>query len=173
MKLRDLRNYFDDNGVGMLEKVISGAQTGADRAGLRAAKAAGLKTGGYMPLGYIALDGNLPEFESMYNIKQHTSPKYPPRTYANVRESDATVRFAAKFDSPGEVCTMNAILKYKKPYFDVNVRQENDPYILVKWLKENNVSVLNVAGNTEKTSPGIEKYVFEYLTEVFKSIISK
>ena len=50
----------------MLRKVISGGQTGADRAGLQAAKSSGIKTGGYMPKGFLALDGNKVEFQYLY-----------------------------------------------------------------------------------------------------------
>jgi hypothetical protein len=37
----------------MIERVISGGQTGADQAGWRAARAAGIPTGGFMPKGFL------------------------------------------------------------------------------------------------------------------------
>jgi hypothetical protein len=152
----------------MLRKVISGGQTGADRAGLKAAKDAGLATGGWMPKGFKALDGDHPEFAQLYGIQEHPSPYYPPRTFRNVQESDGTVRFATRWNSLGEVCTMKAINKYGKPYFDVDVLGETQPADLADWLLENNIRVLNVAGNAEKTSPGIEEFVYAFLSETFK-----
>lgn len=86
----------------LLTKIISGGQTGADMGALKVAKELGLETGGTMPKSFIAHDGEHPEFATLYNIKEHASPKYPPRTACNVRDSDATVRFASNFDSPGE-----------------------------------------------------------------------
>src|SRR5580658_4523105 len=54
----------------LVEKVISGGQTGADRAGLEVAKELGYKTGGAMPLGFEALDGPHPEFKDKYEMHE-------------------------------------------------------------------------------------------------------
>jgi hypothetical protein len=151
----------------MLEKVISGGQTGADIAGIKAAKAAGLKTGGTMPKNFKTLDGDRPEFAKLYGMQEHSSPSYPPRTFKNVYDSDGTVRFAVNWNSSGEICTLNAIRKAKKPYFDVDVIGNTQPADLVIWIKDNNIRVLNVAGNSEKTFNGIEEFVLAFLTETF------
>lgn len=152
----------------MLTKVISGGQTGADRAGLKAAAAAGLETGGWMPKGFIALDGNHPEFAGMYKIVEHDSDKYPPRTALNVRESDGTIVFASRFQSAGEIFTAKVIRNYKKPSLAIDVRQGiTTPEDAYKWIINNNIKVLNVAGNSERNSPGIEEFVLSFLTEVF------
>ena len=50
----------------MLQRVISGGQTGVDQAALRAAKAAGLETGGWMPLGWLTEECPRPEFGELY-----------------------------------------------------------------------------------------------------------
>ena len=50
----------------MLDKVISGGQTGADQAGWRAARAVGIPTGGWMPLGFLTEDSPRPEFADLY-----------------------------------------------------------------------------------------------------------
>ena len=155
----------------MLVKVISGGQTGADRAGLIAAKAAGLQTGGWMPKGFRALDGYKTNFAAEYCIQEHTSPLYPPRTYANAAGSDGTVRFASDWDSRGEICTLKAINKAKKPYFDVNVLGGVQPAELAAWIVKNKIKTLNVAGNTERTSRGIEEFVIAFLTETFRLVL--
>ena len=150
-----------------LERVISGGQTGADRAALAAAKAAGVDTGGWMPKGFRAQDGPRPEFAELYKVKEHASERYPPRTALNVKESDATLRFAADWDSPGEVLTRKMCERYGKPHFDVTPGGTTTPADVAEWLEANNVRVLNVAGNTERTSPGTEAFVTSFLAEVF------
>lgn len=147
----------------MVRKVISGAQIGADIAGLRAAKALGLETGGWMPRGFIAKDGPHPEYALEYGIREHMSPKYPPRTEQNVFAADATVRFATNFQSAGEICTLKAIQRHEKPFFDVPISESIlvDPEQFVDWLEQEDVGVLNVAGNA---LTWIEPLITNFLT---------
>lgn len=149
----------------MIQKIISGGQTGADFGGLKAAKILGIPTGGWMPKGYLTQNGNKPIYAQLYNIQEHISPKYPPRTYQNVKESDGTVRFAIHWDSAGENCTLNAIKQYNKVWFDVHVIGTTQPTELREWLIANNIKILNVAGNSERTAPGIEEFVVAFLLE--------
>lgn len=146
-------------------KIISGGQTGADRAALKAALKFKIETGGTMPKGYKAHDGNHPHFKTLYNITESISPHYGPRTYANVHNSDATIRFAINFNSPGEICTLKAIQKAKKPHIDINILGTTTPQDLANWIKQNNFTTLNIAGNSEHTAPGIEEFVIAFLSE--------
>jgi hypothetical protein len=152
----------------ILERVISGGQTGADRAGLAATKPAGIATGGWMPKGFRAQDGSHPEFAELYGIQEHASDRYPPRTALNVKESDATIRFATDWSSPGEVLTLEMCERYGKPQLEVTPGGQVSPADVAAWLVENNVRVLNVAGNAERTSPGIEAFVVAFMMEVFR-----
>jgi hypothetical protein len=152
----------------LLQRVISGGQTGADRAALAAAKAASIATGGWMPKGFRAQDGPRPEFAAFYGVREHTSARYPPRTALNVKESDATLRFATEWASPGEVLTQRMCERYGKPHMDVTPGGPITPADVVEWLVRNNVRVLNVAGNTERTAPEISVLVTTFLTEVFQ-----
>lgn len=162
----------------ILIKVISGGQNGADIAGVRAAKSVKIATGGTMPKGFKTLDGPKPEYAELYGMVEHSSDKYPPRTYQNVMDATGTIRFAVNFDSAGEKCTFKAIMEYGKPYFDVHVKNtriftasENEhPEAVARWIVENKITVLNVAGNSEKTAPGIEKYVERFLIGVFNKL---
>ncbi|HEY1190610.1 MAG TPA: putative molybdenum carrier protein [Gemmata sp.] len=153
-----------------LKRVISGGQTGADRAALIAAKAAGLETGGWMPRGFRAQDGNRPEFAERYGIREHESDRYPPRTALNVKEADATVRFATDWESPGEVLTLKLIKRYGRPHLDVTPGGPAAPADVAAWLVRHDVRVLNVAGNSERTAPGIEARVTAFLGEVFAAL---
>jgi hypothetical protein len=154
----------------MIVKVISGGQTGADIAGVKAAKAFGLQTGGTMPKGFKTLDGPKPEYFDLYGMVEHSSDKYPPRTAANVREAHGTVRFAKNFNSYGEKCTLKYIKLYGTPHFDVSVTDPPPVEYFVQWLENNNIMVLNVAGNSHKSSPNIEFFVINYLTHAFNLI---
>jgi hypothetical protein len=149
-----------------LRQVWSGGQTGADRAALEAAKACGLITGGWMPKGFIALDGRHPEFAAEYGTTEHQQSTYPPRTEANVRDTEATLRIATVWDSPGERLTARLAKEYGRPVFDVKPG-ETTPEEVRRWLEHNRVTSLNVAGNSESTSPGIQAAAREFLMRVF------
>ena len=152
-------------------------QSGADQGGLAAAKACGIKTSGWAPLGWITLDGPRKEFLELYNMNECPRPGYPARTALNVRDSDGTLRFANKWGSPGEICTLNALKKFNKPYFNITIPIEEDFDKLmddvIKWLEDNKIEILNVAGNSEQTFKGMEKHVYSFLVQLFKELQTK
>lgn len=152
----------------MLKKVISGFQIGADIAGIKAAKALGLETGGWMPKGFKTLIGNIPAYAA-YGARETKSEEYPTRTYANVADSDGTIRLATSFESRGEKCTLKAIKEYKKPYLDVNLNNINETWDYsvanaAYWIIINNIKILNISGNAKQE---IEPTVFRFLKAVF------
>jgi hypothetical protein len=144
---------FDYKG---LEKIISGGQCGVDQAALQAAKDVGLLTGGWAPKNWKTCVGPQEEFLKSFNLVEH-SGGYKERTYANVRDSDGTIRLASNFSSPGEICTLDAINKFKKPYLDIslnidpNNNREDEISKIIKFVLDNKISILNVAGNSDKT----------------------
>lgn len=153
-------------------KVISGGQIGADIAGLRLAKRLGIETGGWMPMGFKTLVGNKPEYQAEYNLVDCNTEDYPTRTEYNVKDSDGTVRFAYDFESPGERCTLKAIKKYSKPYFDVllygmpsnHYYTVQAPEELAEWIFDNGINVLNVAGNAnQRIEDTVERFLFRAL----------
>lgn len=156
-----------------LKKVISGGQRGADQAGLAAARDLGLETGGWVPKGWITLNGANPTLAKLGCV-EHTSSKYAPRTYSNVKDSDGTIRLAYDFGTPGELCTLKAIEFYNKPHFDIDLK---DPIFFMNvfdWIEKNNILVLNVAGNAGKTKEEgtkIFQEVRSYMKSVFKFIL--
>lgn len=158
----------------MITKVVSGGQTGADRAGLIAAKKAGIPTGGWIPKGALTEEGSKPELLTEYGLQETLSKEYAFRTELNVKMADATLRFAANWSSPGEKCTLKAIKKHKKLHYDVDIRETNiceeEMDALVDWLFINNIKILNVAGNKETTAPGIGLWVEKFLDELFDHI---
>lgn len=123
-----------------------------------------------MPKGFRAQDGPHPEFTELYGIQEHASERYPPRTARNVKDSDATLCFATDWDSPGEVLTKELCERYGRPRLEVTRGGSVTPAEVAEWIVRNNIRVLNVAGNTERTSPGIEAFVGEFLGEVFEML---
>lgn len=150
-------NLIEYEEILRLHTVISGGQTGADQAGLFVAKEFGFKTGGFAPRGFRTLIGNNPNLlKDEFGLVETTQLNYQNRTAMNVKSSDLTIRLASNFNSSGEICTLNAIRKYGKPYFDVDLKLiDSKAYIdqrvhdFIATLMQHNVATLNVAGNAD------------------------
>ncbi len=155
----------------ILRKIISGAQQGVDIAALKAAKTMSLKTGGYMPKGFVTLGGNKPGYSFIYGCKD-CCYNYKDRTWKNVASADATIRLATDFASKGEVCTLNAIRHYQKPSLDLYLESdwllsENE---VAYWIVSGEYRTLNIAGNADVE---LEERVEKFLINVFKIILYK
>lgn len=140
-----------------LEKIISGAQTGADRGGLKAAIAVGISIGGWCPKGRKSEDGRIPE---EYPLEETPSSDYPQRTEWNVRDSDATLIFTwGDVFSRGSMLTKSMADKYGKPSCLINLKGVEDgdsARTAFEFIKLTNPRVLNIAGSRESKAPGIE-----------------
>ncbi len=157
------------------KKVVSGGQTGADQAGLDAAARLGIDTGGWMPNGFKTLAGPDPDLAARFGLREHPSEDYPERTELNVRSSDGTLRFAANWNAPGELCTLRFIRQHHKPSLDVDIRNPRPVEEVVEWIRREGVETLNVAGNAEPRSRkalahGITEFVLSYLGKVFVAL---
>ncbi|WP_422932064.1 YpsA SLOG family protein [Singulisphaera sp. PoT] len=156
----------------MLEKVISGGQTGADQAGWRAAKASGIATGGWMPKGFLTLDGPRPEFAEMYGAREHSSSDWAPRTRENIDDSDATWIFTESETSRGTLLATSYAEKVGRPVMLTIVKRgvivPGRPAKVLDWLERERVKVLNIAGNRESKPPWIGGWVEGYLFEFFE-----
>jgi hypothetical protein len=146
-----------------LAKIVSGGQTGVDRAGLDAGLDSGLAVGGWCPKGRLAEDGAIP---ARYALREMAKPGYPPRTRQNVLDSDATLILSDAEPTGGTRLTMVFALKLSKPFL-VAAPDTADPAMLAAWLRDNRVGVLNVAGPKESKCPGIYRRCRELLRQVF------
>jgi predicted Rossmann-fold nucleotide-binding protein len=150
-----------------LEKVISGGQTGADQAGLRAARAAGIPTGGCAPKGWDTEDGPAP-WLAEYGLTECPKAGYPARTAANARDSDGTIWFGTT-DSSGYATTIGACTRFGKSYLFVSEGVTTTRHV-TEWMETNRIRVLNVAGNRESNNPGLGAGVEEFLGRLFRGL---
>jgi hypothetical protein len=155
----------------MLERILTGGQTGADQGAWRAAKAVSLSTGGSMPRGFLTEDGPRPEFAADFGAVEHESPAPETRTIANVHKADGTLIFVGEQPGPGTKLTIEACREARVPHLVLAVErpsEEGSPSRAAAWLKDQGIRILNVAGDRESASPGIGVKVAAYLAEVFR-----
>ena len=145
-------------------RIISGGQTGVDRAGLEVAKELGIATGGTAPKGYRTQRGSDPSLKD-FGLGEDASPDYRPRTIKNVQDADGTVWFGDP-NSPGGRLTLSTARNLNKPNL-VNPSVEQ----LVQWMKAKGIKTLNVAGNRENTNPKAAKQAREVLSQALKKLI--
>jgi hypothetical protein len=146
-----------------LVRIVSGGQTGVDRAALDAARARGIAQGGWCPRGRRAEDGPIP---ARYPLREHPSPEYAARTERNVVDSDATLVLAIGAPRDGTALTVRLAARHGRPCRVVDLAEPPPPAEVAGWLEANAVRVLNVAGPRESTHPGIHDRAAAYLEQV-------
>lgn len=130
-------------------KVISGGQTGADRTALEVAESLSIETGGYCPLGCRTDNGPMFDLLYRFGLTETQSMGYHHRTELNVMGSDMTVWFGTVY-SPGGRLTQKLCTEHNK-IFLINPSVD----MLIAALEYYAVSILNVAGNRERTNPKV------------------
>ncbi len=149
-----------------LEKIVSGGQTGADRAALDVAMALGIETGGWVPHGRRSEDGRVPVRYS--GLIETDTESYQTRTALNVRDSDATLILSFGEPTGGTALTLKLAQSSGKPCLAVDLEslsQEEAAGRVREWLVDTGVRVLNVAGPRESGEPRITAAVTSVLTE--------
>jgi len=145
------------------EKIVSGGQTGADRAGLDAAIALGIPHGGWCPKGRKSEDGGVPVH---YALTETASSDYLVRTEWNVRDSDASMVFAAKVPvTGGTKRTLLFAEKHGRPVLVVTPKDADPVRAIREWLSMVRPKALNVAGQRESKTPGIHAFAFDTLSK--------
>ena len=164
------QNTSNTDIVAKLIKLISGGQTGADRAALDVAISLGLDYGGALPKGRLTEEGPLDlKYDRMTEMK---SGGYAARTEKNVKDSDGTIIFTVGKLTRGSALTVRKCKKHGKPYLHINLEQwpkEKTIEVVQKWIDRNKPQVINIAGSRESKTPGIYENVFQILSDSFQS----
>jgi len=136
----------------IIERIISGGQTGVDRAALDVGMELGIPCGGWCPKGRRAEDGRIPDH---YPLQEASSKEYPLRTRLNVEDSDGTLVLTAGSPTGGTALTLKLARQLHKPFLLVDLARDANPSVLRPWLQENHILILNIAGPREGESSGI------------------
>ena len=136
----------------LITKIVSGGQTGVDRAALDVAMRLGIPCGGWCPRGRRAEDGPIPPH---YPLQETPEARYPQRTEWNVRDSDGTLVIHAGQRRGGTALTTRIARRSGKPVLCIDLDAGPDPSSMAEWIVTQGIRVLNVAGPRESESPGI------------------
>lgn len=148
----------------MVERIVSGGQTGADRAALDWAIARGIAHGGWCPIGRRAEDGVIGD---SYVLKETAEQSYLVRTEQNVVDSDGTVVFSIGGElTGGSLATVRFAKLHQRPWLHVSKTESEDPSALLRqFLADHAVRILNVAGPRASGEPEIGVFVGEVLEQ--------
>jgi hypothetical protein len=139
----------------MLSKIVSGGQTGVDRAALDAAINLGIPHGGWVPKGRLTEDGPL---SKTYRMHETPTAIYSERTEKNVIDSDGTLIISRGELTGGSETTREMALRHQRPWLHVDLNRGSAFLAAVRvaeWLKTHHIRILNVAGPRASKDPRI------------------
>ena len=139
-------------------RIVSGGQTGVDRAALDAALASGVACGGWCPAGGWAEDGPIPE---RYPLREAPSADPAVRTGLNVRDSDATLVLCVEDAAGGTASTIEHAEALGRPLLVLDPAESDALGAAHAWIYRHSVQTLNVAGPRASEAP--ELYAAAYL----------
>ncbi len=155
-------------------KIISGGQTGADQGGLDFALKHGWACGGWCPPGRQCETGRIPDH---YPVREVETGDYDERTRRNLKDADATLVITQHgFMEEGTALTLAWCEEYGRPVFHLDISRwglvsPEDLAELSAWFGSHRIEVLNVAGNRESNSPGIQAFTLNLLEKLFFPLI--
>jgi hypothetical protein len=147
-------------------RIVSGGQTGADRAALDWAMRHGLPHGGWCPSGRIAEDGVIPE---RYRLSETESAGYRQRTRRNIEDSDGTLMVNFGPLDGGTLTTAGIVRSLAKPLILIQLDMlsaDTAAARLAAWLGAERIGTLNVAGPRESKRPGIYRATVDLLERI-------
>ncbi len=147
------------------DRLVSGGQTGVDRAALDLAMALDLPCGGWCPKGRRAEDGPIDE---RYPLKETPQIDYAERTAWNIRDSDATLIISPQPLTGGTKLTAELAKRQPRPWLAVD--PSSDPDALTKaqaWLDQQQPGVLNIAGPRASKTPDHYRVAYDFLMRLF------
>ena len=150
--------------------IVTGGQTGVDRAAMDAAMAADVPVTGWCPRGRRAEDGPL---DRLYPLRETPSGDYAQRTAWNVRDSDATLVLRQGPTAGGTALTVERCTTTGKPVLEVELTADVDVREAAAWVRGRGVRLLNVAGPRESEVPGIYAAARAYLSRLLQQLLSE
>jgi len=147
-----------------VERIVSGGQTGVDRAALDVALAAGIPCGGWCPAGRRAENGPIPDVYPLLETEEYS---YEARTGRNIEDSDGTLIISSRPLTGGTALTRKLARESDKPLLIIEPSGLFLSQLIEQWLKDHKIRVLNVAGPRESTSPGIARQTRSILQQLW------
>jgi hypothetical protein len=139
----------------MIKKIISGGQTGVDRAALDAAIKLSIAHGGWIPQGRLTESGPLPP---EYQLKETRSPGYAERTEKNVLDADGTLIISRGPLTGGSEYTREMAVKHQRPWLHIDLAHQaafQAATLINNWILNKKIEILNVAGPRASKDPKI------------------
>jgi len=152
----------------LLEKIISGGQTGVDRAALDAAIANHFTCGGFCPQGRVAEDGII---AAKYPLEELSSKSYAKRTLENVLSADATLIIYCNTLKGGSALTSSLCQQHEKLVLLFDAMEGDTTKLANKafqFIQQNSVSVLNIAGPRKSQWPGGYQFTYQCMEELIR-----
>jgi len=151
----------------VIRRIISGGQTGADRASLDLAMRLDIPHGGWIPKGRLTEEGPLP---ARYKLKEMPTASYPERTEKNVLDADGTLIVSHGKLTGGSALTRAVAIRNDRPWLHVDLdgmAAFEAVRTVVDWIERSEIEVLNVAGPRASEDPGIYRATMDLLEAVF------
>jgi hypothetical protein len=158
----------------VLAKIVSGGETGADRAALDLAQARGVPVGGWIPRGRWAEDGRIPEH--LASLQETESADPAERTRRNVADSDGTLIVSHGPLAGGSALTSRMAAQLSKACLWIDLGVEPLEHAVKRaraWIEQHQIGVLNVAGPRGSEDPRIYGATFELLTRLLDSTLNE
>ncbi len=156
-----------------IKKIVSGGQTGVDRAALDVAIGLKISHGGWCPYERKAEDGIIP---TKYKLKQAPAPTleenldpdaiYKKRTELNAKDSDGTLIVVKGSPIGGTLYTIEMAEKHKRPYLIFNLSENLKITDIADWIVKNNIHKLNIAGPRASQVSGIYDSAYRVLHQL-------
>lgn len=149
-----------------IKRIVSGGQTGVDRAALDVAIQLGIEHGGWCPRGRLAEDGQI---AARYHLQELPSSDYADRTRQNVVDSDGTLILYRQRLQGGTLLTNRIAQQLERPLCRVRLDRPLDFGKVHKWLRQHQIDSINVAGPRGSSHPELYSQAFEYLHKLLTS----
>lgn len=150
----------------MINKIISGGQTGADRAALDFALTNGISCGGFCPKGRAAEDGPIDE---KYPLAETQTDDPAQRTAQNVLHADGTLIICQRVPFGGTALAVEVAFEAFKPFFVQNMKRGYNIDDIKSWMLQYKIKTLNIAGPRESEEPGSYELTMKVLGDLIGS----